>query len=302
MACFSPLDAWQLDGGEIVFVERGKVRRALKLPCGQCVGCRLERSRQWAMRCLHEASLYDRNVFITLTYSDEHVPEDWSLRYSDYQKFFKRLRKQYAYFDVRTWSYAPRYYMCGEYGEQFSRPHFHACVFGCDFPDREYFRTNQSGSRLYTSKTLEKLWPYGYSSVGDVTFESAAYVARYVMKKVTGRNADRHYEAVDSDTGEIFYRVPEFNHMSLKPGIGARWFDLYKSDVYPHDSIRVNGMKVRPPKYYDKLLEASDYGMHEGVTLLRARKDFGLEGTPERLRAREAVCKARVNLKKRSIE
>lgn len=295
MACFSPLLAWQTESGDIVFAERGKIRRELKLPCGQCVGCRLERSRQWAMRCMHEAQLYDHNSFVTLTYDDDHVPEDNSLNYRHFQLFMKRLRKLKR---------GVRFYMCGEYGENYGRPHFHACLFNCDFEDKTIFRRLSGGSILYRSAELEALWPFGFSSIGQVTFESAAYVARYVMKKVTGRNQEKHYEAVDSETGEIFRRVPEFNHMSLRPGIGRGYYDRFYSDMYPRDYVVVRGMKMRPPKYYDRLMkdaENFDSDMVEHERYLRGVA-FAGECTEERLAVREKVAKARVNLKVRTLK
>lgn len=294
MACFSPLLAWQLESGDIVFAERGRVKRELKLPCGQCIGCRLERSRQWAIRCVHESQLYDNNVFVTLTYNDDNVPLDNSLNYRHFQLFMKRLRKLKR---------GVRFYMCGEYGENYGRPHFHACLFNCFFDDRVVFRRLSSGSVLYTSAVLESLWPYGFSSIGDVTFESAAYVARYVMKKVTGEAAAKHYECVDSETGEIFQREPEFNHMSLKPGIGAKWYKKFRGDVYPRDKVIVRGLEMRPPKYYDKLLEAEPNIDSDLIEFLRYEryKEFAGERTEKRLAVREAVTKARLKFKKRTL-
>lgn len=299
MACFSPLSAWQTDGGEIIFSERGKIRRALTLPCGQCVGCRLERSRQWAVRCVHESKMHEHSVFVTLTYDDDHVPYDSSLIYRHYQLFMKRLRKHFA---TRV-----RFYMCGEYGDLFSRPHFHACLFGCFFSDRQLYRELPSGSKLWTSKSLEKLWPYGFSSIGDVTFDSAAYVARYVMKKVTGPRAEAHYEAVDPVSGEIFQREPEFTRMSLKPGIGATFFEKYKKEIFPRDEVIVRGMKMKPPKYYDRLLalDADSYfAQLDGVVAFEREHRAAMlrfDNTPDRLRTRELVTHARLKFKKRSI-
>ena len=294
MTCFSPISAWQTDSGEIVFSERGKIRRSLDLPCGQCVGCRLERSRQWAVRCMHEAQLHDVNSFVTLTYDEAHCPK--SLVYSDFQKFMKRLRK------VRP---GARFYMAGEYGEEFSRPHFHACLFGVGFPDRVEWSRSGSGSWLYRSAALERLWTYGFSSVGDLTFESAAYTARYVMKKVTGKLAAAHYSRLDLDTGELFDLVPEFNRMSLKPGIGAGWFNKFKSDVYNFDSVVVNGHHCKPPRYYDKLLEATDWQTFESLEYDRSLKitpEVVRENSRDRLAVREQVARARLSFKKRSLE
>lgn len=300
MACFSPLSAWQLDSGEIVFAERGKVRRELTLPCGQCIGCRLERSRQWAVRCMHESQMHAHNSFITLTYDDEHLPRHGSLEYRHFQLFMKRLRKLYS---------GVRFYMCGEYGEQYGRPHYHACLFGVDFTDRDFYRRLPSGSDLYTSKILESLWPSGFSSVADVTFESAAYVARYCTKKVTGARAEEHYSRVVAETGEIVSITPEFNRMSNggrnRTGpIGKSWFDKYKTDVYPQDYVIVRGMKCKPPRAYDKLLESIDPWTFESIEFGREMKRLASldDNTYDRLRVRENVTRARLSFKKRILE
>ena len=303
MACFHPLKAFQRADGEVVFVEDRRCVRALDLPCGQCVGCRLERSRQWAVRCVHEASMHVDSSFVTLTYDDERL-SSMSLVYRDFQLFMKRLRKAKGFFDVDLWHWCPRFYMAGEYGDQFKRPHFHALLFGCFFPDREFLRSMPSGARLYRSGELERLWPFGFSSVGDVTFESAAYVARYVMKKITGDAAAEAYEAVDGMTGEIVERLPEFNHMSLKPGIGALWFDRYRREVFERDYCVINGVKVQPPRAYKKRLAQVDLESAEFVAYgrsLRAEK-FAEDGTPERLKVREAVSRARLSFKRRILE
>ena len=146
------MPAVRFSDGSVKFVSRNKagVEGTLELPCGQCIGCRLERSRQWAMRCLHEASLHDFNAFITLTYSDSNLPPGGSLHYTDFQLFMKRLRKR-AGMPVR-------FYCGGEYGESGTvRPHFHACLFGYDFPDKVFYKKTGSGERIYTSKLLESV-------------------------------------------------------------------------------------------------------------------------------------------------
>lgn len=292
MACFHPLKAFQLESGEVVFSERGRVFRSLELPCGQCIGCRLERSRQWAVRCMHESQMHENSSFITLTYSDELL-ESPSLQYRDYQLFMKRLRKKYP---------QCRFYMCGEYGEDFQRPHFHACIFGVYFADRKFFRRLPSGSNIYTSNELDSLWGKGFASVGDVTFESAAYIARYCMKKVTGDAAAKHYECVVAETGEIVQRVPEFNKMSLKPGIGATWLEKFGSEVYPRDYVVVNGVKAKPPRYYDQRAEDVAKFEIEYVQMLRLEKAHAsVDNTPDRLAVREKCVNARLQFKKRSV-
>jgi len=210
VSCYAPWQKSVLGGG------------SRPIACGQCSGCRLERSRQWAVRCMHEASLHEKNSFVTLTYKD--APE--SLEYRDFQLFMKRLRK------VRG---RCRFYMGAEYGEQRGRPHFHALLFGVAWPDGVYLGKSPSGFKLFRSAQLSALWPQGFASVGDVTFESAAYVARYCMSVITGDKAVEHYGG----------RKPEFGRMSLRPGIGRAWIDKYgRSDVLPDGNVVVNGVKL----------------------------------------------------------
>lgn len=271
----------------------------VQLPCGRCIGCRLERSRQWAVRCMHESTLHDRNAFITLTFRPEDLvrrQDPFSLSKRDFQLFIKRLRK----------AIAPRrvsYFGCGEYGEQFGRPHYHACVFGYDFPDRELWSV-RGDVRLYRSAELEQLWPFGFATVGDVTFESAAYVARYIMKKVTGPSSKEHYQVVDEDTGEVLSdRLPEFTLMSLKPAIGRGWIDRWIDDVYPSDQVIVNGKAVKPPRYYDKVLEVSNPFELDVVLDERARKARELGPISlERLSVLERSRKLKVGMLPRSVE
>jgi len=298
MSCYHPISAWQCTDGSIVFDERRKhdISRSLNLPCGQCIGCRLERSRQWAMRCMHEAQLHQHNCFITLTYDDAHLPSDQSLHYKDFQLFLKRLRKKYTGVQIR-------YYMAGEYGENYGRPHFHACIFGHDFHDKKLWKRTSSGSLIYRSEDLETLWPFGYSSIGDVNFESAAYVARYIMKKQTGKHSEKHYQYTSLETGEIVQMKPEFNKMSLKPGIGYEWYKKYRSDVYPHDYVVVRGKKVKPPKFYDKKYK-SDYPYEYDELIYKretsAKLNFA-DNTPERLAVKKQVAEAKLQKLKRTL-
>lgn len=301
MPCFHPMPATRLLDGSVKFVSRNSraAEASIELPCGQCIGCRLERSRQWAMRCLHEASLHESNAFITLTYDDFNLPPGGSLIYQDFQKFMKRLRKRIGC--------KVRFYVGGEYGSQGTmRPHFHACLFGYDFPDKIYYKKTGSGEKIYTSKLLESLWPYGLSSVGNVTFESAAYIARYCVQKVTGDLAEAHYRVI-TDDGEIINRTPEFNRMSLKPGIGSDWLKKYSADVYPRDYVIIRGVKVKPPKYYDVLFEREDAGEFSEIVARREldmhnlRKRDYLEFWPDRMSAKEAVTLARSSQLKREL-
>jgi len=296
MPCFHPLKAMRDSSGVKILPGDSAVFN-LQIPCGQCSGCRLERSRQWAVRCMHEASLYEQNCFITLTYDDKHLPEDLGLHYSHFQLFMKRLRKYFP--DTKI-----RFYMCGEYGDNYGRPHFHALLFNIDFADKVVHMRTSADSVLYRSAILESLWTYGFSTVGDCTFESAAYVARYVMKKVTGTKAVPHYETLNSDTGEIFQRRSEFNKMSLKPGIGGTWYNKFSSDVFPHDYVVTNGVKTKPPKYYDKLLKRTSVDTFDAVKLQRLVDIDKLlsDNTPARRLVKEQVLNARISVLKRDKE
>lgn len=297
MPCFHPNDAYQ-DGKRRLFfgrVVRGDVYRTLKLPCGQCVGCRLRRSAQWAVRCVHESRMHEFSSYVTLTYDDKYLPYDGSLQYKGehgFQRFMKRVRRRFGN--------NVRFYMGGEYGDENGRPHFHAILFGVFFRDRKFHMYSPSGAPLYTSAELSRLWPFGFVTVGDVTFESAAYVARYVMKKVNGDAAFEHYKRVTSD-GEVIWLKPEFNKMSLKPGIGAPWFEKYGKQVFPRDEVVVGGRKMGVPRYYDQLLDRID---PEGFDYVRIDREirameFQADNTPERLAVREIVACAGLSFKVR---
>lgn len=234
MPCYFPVGTYRTDGSPTY------------RPCGQCIGCRLEYSRQWAVRCVHEASLHPENCFVTLTFDQEHLPADLSVHKSDLQKFVKRLRKKYDGKSIR-------YFGSGEYGDKFERPHYHICLFNHHFTDKKIHRVNTTAPKIFSNGTvgtlfiseeLSKIWPFGFHTIGEFSFETAAYVARYVTKKVTGDHAHDWY-------GD---RNPEFALMSRNPGIGAAWFEKYSTDCYPKDFHTLNGRKMRPPRYYDTLL------------------------------------------------
>lgn len=297
MACFYPLTGFRpRSGTKLVFNARdGYADRPVVVPCGQCVGCRLERSRVWAVRCMHEASLYDNNCFITLTYSPANMPYGETLVKSDFQKFMKKLRFHHGD--------GIRFFHCGEYGAKTSRPHYHAIIFNFDFTDRKPWKQNSNGDTVFVSEILENLWGLGMTTVGDVTFESAAYVARYIMKKVTGELASSHYESI-SEYGEVIQKQPEYITMSRRPGIGKGWIDLFgNTDVFPHDRVIMNGAKFRPPRFYDGIFELAN---PDGFLRTKARRrskasKHADNNTPERLRVREEVQLARVERLKREI-
>lgn len=303
MTCYFPLKGYRSKyvnsngNRSVVFnPDQGIVDTLMSLPCGQCIGCRIDRSRQWAIRCVHEASLFERNCFITLTYNNENLPFDKSLKVRDFQLFMKRLRKAFPGHlsvedDDGKVSYPIRFFHCGEYGEKFRRPHYHAILFNFDFEDK-YLWSESNGEKLYRSPSLEKLWPFGHSSIGSATFKSAAYVARYIMKKVNGDAAKEYYwTSVDELTGEIHKLYPEYITMSRKPGIGSRWFKKYFSDVFPRDEVIVNGKRMKPPKFYDSMFEylyPDEMASIKEKRVIAADK-LSKDNTPRRLAVRRKI-------------
>jgi len=283
MACFHPLTAWRSVEGynpsthkrSLTFDKsQGIPGTELQIPCGQCIGCRLERSRQWAIRCVHEASLHDNSQFLTLTFSDNYLPSNGSLDVLILQKFLKRYRKMYSDISIR-------FYACGEYGDLFFRPHYHVIIFGHDFDDKELYKM-QHGFPLYNSESLSKLWPFGHAVTATCTFESCAYCARYVTKKITGKAAENHYKGLK----------PEFNTMSRRPGIAHDWYKQFSNDVYPHDYVIIrDGLKCRPPRYYDNLYDVQSPDMMKVIKEKRFEsfEEHSDNNTPDRLNVRERI-------------
>lgn len=278
MPCYGPLTAWYSKDVNpatgrrpLVFDKRASHSGvAMQIPCGQCIGCKLEHSRQWAVRCMHEKRMHAESAFLTLTYSPEFVPPTYSLIKRDLQLFMKRLRK--------TRPAGLRFFACGEYGERTLRPHYHVLLFNTYFPDQK-FHKNVGENKLYASAELDGLWQNGNCLIGDVTFESCAYVARYVTKKVTGPKAADHYRG----------REPEFLVMSRRPGIGYPYYEKYGDHAYKHDGVVVNGMMVGIPKYYDTKYEAVDSQYLERLKVERRHraKLRKADSTKARLYARE---------------
>lgn len=258
---------------------------------------------------MHEAQMHQDNCFITLTYDDEHLPEDGTLVLSDWQDFAKRTRKKYKF----------RFYHCGEYGDINGRPHYHAAIFGLDFAhDREHLRENPQGDTLYSSATLTNLWPHGLHAIGELTFSSAAYVARYIMKKQTGNSGEwgsdpwRHYgTTVDVKPGQAgtyhtsnrFTLKPEYTTMSRSPGIGKTWIDKYIDDVYPYDEVIIRGHPSQPPKFYDDQLEKINPQLLKQMKAARIKSaaKFEEHTTYDRLAIREEVANARMQAYSREL-
>lgn len=311
MACDSPLKAFRsLERGEggkplVTFnpLKALNPTNPMLLPCGRCTGCRLERSRQWALRCVHESQLYQENCFITLTFADEHLPANYSVDVRDWQLFMKRLRKSLGSKKIRSFA-------CGEYGDRNLRPHYHAILFNHDFNDKIFYKKTTQNLPLYTSQSLSALWPFGHCTVGAVTFESCAYVARYVMKKITGPDAAVHYTRQHPLTGETVQVAPEFVTQSRRPGLGAPWLERFKSDVYPGDYVVERGMRMQPPRFYDQKLteeELEDVKRERQLKRWRGnyvkhRRGSPKANTPERRHARAVIRDARIKSLQRNLK
>lgn len=286
MPCYSPIAGWYSrelnDNGKrpIVFDMRdGFTDMAVSLPCGKCVGCLLDKSREWALRCMHESSLHEDNCFITLTYNDDNLPIDNSLNKSHFQKFFKRLRKKYGK--------GIRYLHCGEYGGITGRPHYHCAVFGWRPTDLVVHKSTSYG-KLYESEILAQLWRKGFVTVTELTYETCAYVARYVVKK----------QEDDTDYGLL---QKPYITMSNRPGIGYGWYAKYKTDVFPDDFIVHQNKKQKPPRYYIEKFGLTNKLEYAKVKLKRKIASLENPIDRERLDASEEVKKAAIKALKRKL-
>lgn len=255
MPCYHP---WRTDKGNVV-------------SCGQCRGCRASHAREWAMRCMHEASMHEDNIFLTVTYDRDNEPPNRSLDRAAFPLFMKRLRKEIG---------KVRYYHVGQYGSRFNRPHYHALLFGWS-PSDKALLTVREGFPVFTSELLRATWPAGLSEFGSVTPQSAAYCTGYVKTRMTGSWAKAKYGV----------RVPEYCTMSRNPGIGAGWIDKYRDEVFPFDAVRLSGSNVKPPRYYDNRVAAVDPLLIEGVKYSRC-----VHRRKENLVAAEMIAEAKDSL------
>jgi hypothetical protein len=321
MTCTSPNKAWKRRGdGVIVFDEPSRsdlafhYYEALELPCQQCLDCRLRRASDWSLRIMHEASMHKCNCVVTLTYDEDHLPNRGMLNYRDVQLFIMRLRK--AHPELR----GALVYVCGcEYGKD-GRPHYHIIFMGFDPSDKKEWSKSLGGTHLWLSDEVSELWRCGHVLVGELTKESADYVARYCVEKVTGERAKEYYRRVtDLDFGPPFvYWMPaeciRVSKGRAKPGektqfgrgIGARWLERFWSDVFPADHVVLRGgAELKPPRYYDKLLKRRDA---EAFEVVRAKREAEAlmpqrqaDETPERRSVRAQCTRARAAFKKREL-
>ncbi|AXH77265.1 MAG: replication initiator protein [Microviridae sp.] len=299
MACTSPLTAYKSrtvnPSGKrsLVFNSRsGFSDLPVIIPCGMCLGCRIQRARTWALRCVHESKGHTFNSFVTLTYDDQNLPGNEAIEKLTLQRFFKRLRKAGFVF---------RYFAAGEYGSASNRPHYHVIFFGIDFhEDRRLYKKSETGN-LYTSEQLTKIWGFGHAVIANFNYTTAQYVAKYIIGKKLGKDASDHpaYQRLDVSTGEIFQVSPEFVLMSRRPGIGSEWYDKYSTDAFPSDFLIHDGKKFSVPKYYVNKLEKTDEIMHKHIKKQRRYKQAQNAPDEYTLQARQIILAQREKSKKR---
>lgn len=298
MTCYAPLEGYRTANGAFTYKRAKSIGKLLVVPCRNCIGCRLDHARSWAIRCVHEFQTQKEiGQFITLTYRDADLPPYGSLLKSDFQKFIRALRDKYKEKIIR-------YYHCGEYGGKLGRPHYHAIIYGHQFTDLERLPQSYSGKPLYTSQILKKIWGKGHVSIGSVTIQSAAYIARYVVKKQNGEKAKAHYMSQPDHYGEINAIIPEYTTMSLKPGLGQDWYDQYGSELFPDNYVIHDGKKLPVPVFYKK--QYAKTNPKDYARILEKQKHHHQlnekNNTPERLRVRQRVAELNQRRFKRELE
>lgn len=231
-----------------------------KIPCGKCIGCRLDYSREWANRGFLEAKCWKDNYFVTLTYDDMNLPtQEWldtddegnytrSIRHplipEDFTKFMKKLRKELGN--------GIRFMGCGEYGTEGKRPHFHIILFNAKLPKESFYKPRIINNEMYFQNTIiEKCWKKGLSNVSEASWNNIAYTARYITKKINGDMETEHYDE--------YGNVKEFFRTSRNGGIGKFYYDAHKNEIYKNDEIivknRQGAVSYKPPKYFDDMYE-----------------------------------------------
>lgn len=295
MPCYHPVEAWQTKEGDRLqwspSFYPGIKQQRLEIPCGKCLGCVAMRAQTWAIRAVHEAKSHKHNLFLTLTYDDEHLPDGGQLRPRDLTLFFKRVRKA---------GYNVRYMACGEYGEQTLRPHYHAAVFGWNIP-RDSYSLGRGG---YTSPTIRLHWTtelrdtrpggsLGGHSVDRFTPERAHYIAKYSLK-ADKRNYDN----------DGVYRQPPYLTASRRPAIGKNWLLKYANDLVYGYLVMNEGHKSAIPRYYKKLLKQSNPELLKQITarVIQNIEDSHTDRyTIDRLEDQERIHTHNTTLDKRTL-
>ena len=241
---------------------------SIDIPCGKCIGCRLEYSKQWANRIMLESKTSNNIWGINLTYNNDNIPikhpidletgevitsiECPTLKEKDVQDFLKRLRmNMFRKYGTKSIRYA----YAGEYGEQRQRPHYHLIVFNCPIKDLKEVRKSKKNFPMYESEEISKTWGKGLVTINEVSWDYSAYVARYIMKKQKGQGSKEYYDSIG--------REKEYFRTSRRPGLGKEYYNLNKDKIYDTDEIflgkRDKVLKLKPAKYYDKLFDVEDH-------------------------------------------
>lgn len=232
MRCIRPIKAWINISGDIVYTKsiNLKAQTSLEFECRKCLPCRLNGAREKAIRAVHEAKMHEGNIFLTLTYNDESLASE-RLIYEDFQLFMKKLRN--------TTSETISYMVTGEYGDENKRPHWHAIIFNY-WPDdaKSHRETKDLKHQVWTSETINQCWDKGYNEFGQVTIESAGYVARYAAKKlVHGNDQDHDYHPL--------------HKTSSRRAIGRSWIEQYHNHTFQNGYVNLpNGQQTKIPRYY----------------------------------------------------
>lgn len=306
MACFHPIEGFRsAEGGLTMSRAKSPTKTPVCVPCGQCLGCRVDKREQWKLRMMHEASLHDENCFVTFTYSPEHLVRPWlnaagewrgSVSAADVSGAIKRLRR-------RIEPQRLRFHFKTEYSPGVLQPHGHGAFFGWRPSDLVPCDRSAAGFTVYSSAFLDEVWGKGLVGVGDLTAESCGYIANHNVDKLDGQKAKDAYSRFDYSTGEIFEVEPETCRMSTHPGIGRGWIDQFERDCFPSNFIIVDGRKKPVPRYYkqrlkdrfslpqadvDRLVPVDDAKVMSRKSRARARTpEFIANSTPERLAVRE---------------
>lgn len=330
MSCTRPLRAWESTHvwpsgkPKLVFhpAKAADPTLPIPLPCGKCDSCKMDRAKDWALRCVKEASLYEENIFLTLTYDAENLPPDLSLNKEHFTTFIRAVRDKYRDTHPKI-----RFFMCGEYGNPtpennfIARPHYHALIFNFAFPDQKLEYRRADGDAVYSSESCTKLWGKGLIHIAAVNEKTAGYCARYTLKKTNSEDL----KTIDPETGlepyevynpitDTYHRVePEYVNMSRRPGIGKEWYDKFQTDM--HDgrlyithsrdfaSKKLKPVIVKNPVYFDKLRERENPELQKEI--VDARKQKAIENAEnhsyDRLRAKEVILRQRISQLKRNL-
>lgn len=266
MSCHAPLDGWRSrernENGKLPMVftpsQAEDSLESIPLPCGKCLGCRADQSRDWGIRCYHESMMTDHSCFITLTYADENLPSDGRINPREIKRFNDNLRYRIGH--------SPRFFACGEYGDVTRRPHYHYLCFGEHFKGADIVLSSRGD---YTSPLLVDAWEKGQVHVTHVTQEACMYVAGYTQKKVG-----------DPDT---------FSTKSVRPPLGYSFAESYLDDLRRLGKVRIGNREWPIPKVYfqwfpEELQEVKEKHLEE----VRSKSSYFEDMQSTRAKARNA--------------